>query len=458
MSSERDVVIACEGVGKAYRIYGRPQDRLRQAILPRLARWTSPLVGRLPGQLGLQLSRRVARGDAPWYTEFEALRDISFEVRRGETIGIVGRNGSGKSTLLQVICGTLVPTTGRVETHGRMSALLELGAGFNPEFTGVENVRLYASMLGLSRREIDARFDDIAAFADIGAFIGRPVKTYSSGMYVRLAFAVAVNVDPEILVVDEALSVGDFAFQAKCVRRMRRFLDEGGTMLFVSHDVGAIKSLCSRALYLRGGRMREIGPADLVVRRYLGDVNHDEGLVQGSGASLTGGAEHRSLHSFRQAVAPFRRHTSEQCEFVSVEVLDRQQRAVGVVGWGELLTVRVALKIHRHIESLAVALYVRDKLQVDLMGTNSVYEDVPLRAMAAGELVELQFEFPNHLSAGEYGICVIASDQPVTTQHYYDWIDLAASFRSVDRPGTKTWAIFNPGIRVSATRNSEVAV
>lgn len=245
-----DIAIRVENLSKCYRLYDRPEDRLKQTIYPRLRR----LMGMEP--------KNYAR-------EFWALRDVSFEVKKGETVGIIGRNGSGKSTLLQLICGTLTPTCGTVETSGRVAALLELGAGFNPEFTGRENVYMNGALLGLSRQEIDARFDHIAAFADIGHFIDQPVKTYSSGMYVRLAFAVAVSVQPDLLIVDEALAVGDMAFQAKCMARIQKIMQTGTTVLFVSHDVGAIKALCHMCLYLEAGRVISYGKAADVAGLYV---------------------------------------------------------------------------------------------------------------------------------------------------------------------------------------------
>jgi homopolymeric O-antigen transport system ATP-binding protein len=225
MSSEAAVRIS--HVEKTYRIYAKPHHRLVQGL---------PLIG-----------------GARWYSEFTALKGVSLEVSRGETVGIIGRNGSGKSTLLQVICGTLSPTSGTVEVGGRIAALLELGAGFNPEFTGKENVFLNAAVLGLSRQEVEARFDRILKFADIGDFIDRPVKTYSSGMYIRLAFAVAINTDPQVLVVDEALSVGDEAFQRKCFARIEELKDAGCTILFVSHSAGSVVQLCDRAIVMDAG-------------------------------------------------------------------------------------------------------------------------------------------------------------------------------------------------------------
>jgi len=248
MSSE-DFSIRVEGLSKRYEIYSQPAHRLKQMILPRAQR----------------AMRRSAR---TYFNEFWALRDVGFDVRKGETVGIVGRNGSGKSTLLQMICGTLNPTLGTVAVNGRVAALLELGAGFNPEFTGRENVRLSGLLYGLSELELNARFDAILDFAEIDDFIERPVKTYSSGMYVRLAFSVAINMSPDVLVVDEALSVGDEAFQRKCFARIDAIRDAGATVLFVSHAAGTVIELCDRAILLDQGEMIADGTPGFVVPRY----------------------------------------------------------------------------------------------------------------------------------------------------------------------------------------------
>jgi lipopolysaccharide transport system ATP-binding protein len=253
MSSEPQAVelpaIRVDRISKCYPVYDRPFDRLRQFVAPRVA----------------QLFGRQSKAH---YREYWALREISCEIRRGEQIGIVGRNGAGKSTLLQILCGTLAPTTGSVTVNGRIAALLELGAGFNPEFTGRENVLLNASILGLTAQEIDQRMDPILAFADIGGFIEQPVKTYSSGMYMRLAFAVAIHVTPDILVVDEALSVGDEAFQRKCFARIRAIRETGGTVLFVSHSAGTVAEVCDRAILLDRGELLAIGNTRDVLARY----------------------------------------------------------------------------------------------------------------------------------------------------------------------------------------------
>lgn len=236
-----DITIKVENLSKCYQIYDKPHQRLLQGFLG---------------------------SEKQYYKEFWALKEVSFEIKKGETVGIIGRNGSGKSTLLQIICGTLTPTSGTVDTYGRIAALLELGSGFNPEFTGRENVYMNAAILGLAEDEINARYDDITAFADIGDFIEQPVKTYSSGMMVRLAFAVAINVDPEILIVDEALSVGDELFQRKCFSRIEAIRAQGATILFVSHSGGTIVELCDRAILLDGGEKLAVGAPKQIVNRY----------------------------------------------------------------------------------------------------------------------------------------------------------------------------------------------
>lgn len=258
-----DVAIKVEGVSKAYRIWQDPGARLIAPTIRSLARLFPK--GSAPHRA------LVARAER-YYRDFYALQDVSFEVRRGESVGIVGKNGSGKSTLLQIIVGTLTPTTGSVKVKGRVAALLELGSGFNPEFTGRENVFLNGAVLGLSRRQIEERFDDIAAFADIGDFINQPVKTYSSGMQVRLAFSLQMAVEPEILIVDEALAVGDAQFVAKCINRISDFIRKGHTLLFVSHEVGLVKQLTSRALFLDHGRQVSFGTTTEIVLAYTNSL------------------------------------------------------------------------------------------------------------------------------------------------------------------------------------------
>ena len=248
--SQSNLAISVKNLSKCYQIYDAPIDRLKQFVLPKLQKI-----------FGVNVKS--------YYKEFWAVNDISFSVLKGETVGIIGRNGSGKSTLLQMICGTLTPTLGDIETHGRVAALLELGAGFNPEFTGKENIYLNASVLGLSKKQIDEKLQDIIDFADIGAFVDQPVKTYSSGMVVRLAFAVQSQVDPDILIVDEALAVGDAKFQAKCFERLRQLKMKGTSILLVTHSGEQIVTHCTKAVLLNAGAQIAIGEPKDIVNRYM---------------------------------------------------------------------------------------------------------------------------------------------------------------------------------------------
>ena len=234
-----DIAVSVHSVSKCYEMYARQSDRLKQFIYP-------------------HIKKILGKSQTKYFQEFWSLKDISFELKRGESLGIIGRNGSGKSTLLQIICGTLTPTDGSVQTYGRVAALLELGSGFNPEFTGRDNIYLNAAVLGLTRAEIDARIDKILAFAEIGQFIDQPVKIYSSGMYVKLAFAVIAHVDADILIVDEALAVGDAVFVQKCMRFIRDF-QQRATLIFVSHDVASVQNLCKTGLWLDRGEVKRFG-------------------------------------------------------------------------------------------------------------------------------------------------------------------------------------------------------
>lgn len=389
MSSE--VAIRVANLGKCYHLYDKPRDRLLQML---------------------------ARGRKRFYREFWALREVSFEVRRGETLGIIGRNGSGKSTLLQLICGTLSPTGGEVDVSGRVAALLELGAGFNPEFSGRENVYMNGAVLGLSRAEIDARYADIVAFAELGDFMEQPVKTYSSGMHVRLAFSVAVHVDPEILVIDEALSVGDAFFQAKCARVMRDIIARGATVLFVSHDTAAVKSLCQRAALLEGGRLKFVGEVNAAVEMYYSSLVAAQGpplpfqAADESALPATGGSGRwiDDNAAFLRC-ASFQRIQNGSAEFLNVLILDDQERPIESVEFGQDIIVRQVVRVRRNVPLLGLAYHIRDKNGLDIVYSDTGLESVGhIESPAAGSVYIVDWHFQAHLREGNYVIASMASE------------------------------------------------
>lgn len=394
MSSE--ISIKVENLSKCYQIYAQPRDRLKQFVLPHLQR----LFG-LPTK--------------EYYREFWALKDVSFEVRRGETVGIIGRNGSGKSTLLQMICGTLTPSKGSVTTYGRVAALLELGSGFNPEFTGRENVYMNAAVLGMSTKEIDARYEKIVEFADIGEFIGQPVKTYSSGMMVRLAFSVAIHVEPDILIVDEALSVGDAYFQAKCAKMIQGIIAAGSTVLFVSHDTASVKSLCSRALLLESGCSQYFGDVSTAVEKYYSALIERQRTERCSAESaeqtaaisyeFTDGAE-----SF-QTLASFQRIQNGVAEFINVTLLNESGQIIESVDFGQKVILRQVVRILKNVSSLGLAYHIRDKNGQDIIYSDTGIEgNKHLVDPQAGSLYVIEWAFNAHLREGAYVVSSMLSE------------------------------------------------
>ncbi|HYE03289.1 MAG TPA: ABC transporter ATP-binding protein [Phycisphaerales bacterium] len=418
-----DAVISVERVSKRYQIYAKPRDRLKQALV---GRWRT------------------------YYSPFYAVRDVSFEVRRGEAVGIVGRNGSGKSTLLQMIAGTLAPTEGRVVVRGRVAALLELGSGFDPEFTGRENVLLNGAILGLSRREMLERFDDIAAFADIGAFIDQPVKHYSSGMYARLAFAVAVSVRPDVLIVDEILAVGDLAFQQKCVAKMRTLLDSGVSLLYVSHAPDAVKSLCQKGLFLREGRTVCFAPAAEAVDRYISSlrsaVNEEARRLQPELAEPAPEGPEQLSEGGKI------RYGSGQATIEAVRVLDAEGRSTEVLTFGESVTVEVLVRARVALANLDVHFHVRDSVGVDLFGTGTADEQCWLPRLEAGAGAVVRFRFLNNLRSGAYGVTVTLTRLPdradaggITLDH----ISGAAAFQVIGEPMRPVMYKFHQPVELS---------
>jgi lipopolysaccharide transport system ATP-binding protein len=397
---EDDIVIRVSNVSKCYLLYERPQDRLKQSIVPKLQR----LIGRPP---------RI------YYREYWALRDVSFEVRKGEIVGIIGRNGAGKSTLLQILCGTLYPNAGTVEINGRVAALLELGSGFNPEFSGRENVYLYASVLGLSREEVDARFEDIAAFADIGVFIDQPLKTYSSGMHVRLAFAVAACVDPDILIVDEALAVGDIRFQARCFRHLEQLVERGTSVLFVSHSVEQITRHCDRAILLEKGAIDTVGSPKTVTNRYLdlmfGVDRRSDNTVEAGGEARTlstDDAQPRITPSVFEQRPGYNsleyRWGNRQAEIVDFVVTTDGATHTIQLRTGTRVSVIIWARFHRDVEFPIFGLTIKTPDGVTVFGSNSrdCTNGPIVRPAKAEEIFCVTYSLDQVLGEGHYLISV----------------------------------------------------
>jgi lipopolysaccharide transport system ATP-binding protein len=411
MSSEW--AIRVHNLSKTYRLYDRPSDRGKQWILPAVQK----CLGRKPEQ---------------YYREVHAVKSVSFEVKRGEPLGIIGRNGSGKSTLLQLIVGTLSPTNGSVETNGRVAALLELGAGFHPEFTGRENVYLNAALLGLSREDVDVQLDDILAFADIGIAADQPVKTYSSGMIVRLAFAVIAHVKADILIIDEALAVGDAFFVQKCMRFLRAFM-EHGTVLFVSHDSAAVLSLCRNALWLDHGRVADMGEAKSVCDRYLNPQASHGNVPRGA---MFGESETRAVSddgAGAQWLETSGLFGERRACIEKVAFRDASGRVLHTVQASARVSLLVWCQTSIQLFSPIVGFVVRDRLGQSLFGGNvcvagqgsSSSTIVPGTRFVA----ELEFMMPV-LHAGDYSLSVALAEG--TQEHHvqYHWIHDALTFSS----------------------------
>lgn len=417
-----EAAISLKNISKCFKRYTRPVDRLQEILIP-----------------------GKSRAD-----EFWALRDINLEIEKGQTVGIVGRNGSGKSTLLQIIAGTLQPTTGEARVSGRISALLELGSGFNPEFTGRQNVFFNGRLLGLSQKEIEDKFDDIAAFADIGDFIDLPVKTYSSGMFVRLAFAVAVNVDPEVLIVDEALAVGDVVFQHRCMRRMRGLMDSGVSTLFVSHDSSAIKTLCNAAIMIHDGRIHTTGSPNAVVIEYIKTLTQLELGITKSELERESNVQKKNIESNERTVNTVLNSQSHE-DFVQqqpkvhgnrtrrgnkkaliedVKLLDRFGKSCGespVLGFNEEVTLVTEIQVYEPLQECIVGFFICDKNGNEIIGSNTFEENIPISRLQPKDRITVKFTFKLPLRSGSYSVTVAGAEN--YTAVTFDWIDNAMVFQ-----------------------------
>lgn len=363
MSSE--IAIKVENLSKCYQIYDQPRDRLKQFVLPRLQRFA----GFSPKQ---------------YYREFWALNDVSFEVKKGETIGIIGRNGSGKSTLLQIICGTISPTSGKVATHGRVVALLELGSGFNPEFTGIENIKLYASILGLPPQKILERMPEILSFADIGEFVYQPIKTYSSGMVVRLAFATIIHMDPDILVVDEALAVGDTVFQQKCLSRIRQMQANGVSILLVTHSTNTVIEYCDRALFMKNGSLILDGPCREVVKFYVDDLVDQEGGKTTLPSFQTSTEHDEAPLAGSVSTAVENEKIKLPLEILDVQFTSPDGQPVISASYGDVLVVVVKVLVHQMVEAPCTGIQISSVDGIVLWSASSQRLGVAIEGLQPG--------------------------------------------------------------------------
>jgi ABC-type polysaccharide/polyol phosphate transport system ATPase subunit len=377
-------VLLVNNISKVYRLYRKPSDRILEA---------------------LHLSRKAL------HTDFWAIRDISFTAEKGEFVALVGPNGCGKSTLLQIVSGILPPTTGKVVRRGRVAALLELGAGFNPEFTGRENVMINGELLGLSRSEIQTALPKIEEFAGIGPFIDRPVKEYSSGMYVRLAFSTAIHVEPELLIVDEALAVGDAAFANRCIRKFQELRDRKVTVLFVSHDMGLVKQLADRALFLSGGKVAADGDPKSVIDRYIASVLERQTDDNAAVVRTRPSSQHR--------------HGDLSSEILSVEFIDKDGNPLGTVESGECVCVRIRCRFNRTQADPLIGVLIRNRIGIEVYGTNTSIEGQHLGSFEPGDELEVRFSFACWLTPQQYTVTVATQNSDGTSN---DWLDDAIVF------------------------------
>ena len=389
---KENLAISVENITKVYRLYDKPIDRLKEALSIR---------------------------HKEYHKKFFALDEISFEVEKGSTVGIIGTNGSGKSTILKIITGVLNPTTGSAKVNGNISALLELGAGFNMDYTGIENIYMNGTMMGFSKEEMDKKLPEILEFADIGDFVHQPVKTYSSGMFVRLAFALAINVEPDILIVDEALSVGDVFFQAKCYKRMDEIRKNGTTILMVTHDMGSVIKYCDKVVLLNRGKFVAEGAAGAMVDLYkkilanrLDDV--EKVLTEETfNKSYTDGFDNTKVDEFKLDSKNLMKdkltlnpnlteYGDGRAEIYDLGLLDEKGEVTNLLLKGEMFTIRERIRFNASIETPILTYTIKDKKGADLTGTNTLYEGCDIKSVKSGDTYEVNFTQKMTLQGGEY--------------------------------------------------------
>jgi lipopolysaccharide transport system ATP-binding protein len=401
MSSEP--LIEVKSLTKTYRIWDRPSSRLKVPLLEAASKF-------LPkgSSARLALEGRASRR----YRDFFALREVSFSIQRGEATGIIGRNGSGKSTLLQMIAGTLMPTKGSVSTNGRVSALLELGSGFNPDFTGRENVFLNGAIYGFTHAEMDTRMEEVISFADIGDFIDQPVKTYSSGMMLRLAFAVAVNVQPDVLIIDEALAVGDVFFSQKCFQRIREIVHRGATLIFVSHDMGAVQSLCDRALLLNQGSLMFDGDPEDCVSRYfnLHKPAAKSGMAVAGKHAPVDPAARKAVEASNVLASARSRHGERALEVLATSVVDGHGAPTWDFEMMHRASVRMLLRANAEVRMPSIGIQIHDRIGNLVFAAGTTQLRFHLPALGKGEEILLEFRLALNLQPGAYTLSLDAAE------------------------------------------------
>jgi len=398
-----NLAISVENISKTYKLYGKPVDRLKESL-------------------------HVLK--KKYHTDYFALKDVSFQIGRGEIFGIIGLNGAGKSTLLKIITGVLTQSEGSVVRNGRIAALLELGAGFNPEYTGLENIYLNGTMMGYSKEEVDNKLESVLEFADIGEFIYQPVKTYSSGMFARLAFSVSINIDPEILIVDEALSVGDVFFQAKCYKKFEEFKNGGKTILFVSHDLGSIIKYCDRAILLNKGMVYKIGTASEIVDEYK------KIMVQGNSVSDLGGkdsnyAAYSKDNRYKDSLIindKFIEYGNGKAEIIDYAILNDEDVVTNKILKDKVFKIRIVVQFNDNVKEPIFAFTIKDVKGTEIAGTNTMIESIDTKVLEKGSIIEAEFAQKMILQGGCYlislGCTGYIGDDFVVYHRLYDITNL----------------------------------
>jgi len=412
-----DIAIKVENLTKVYKLYNQPIDRLKEVVDPRRKKY---------------------------HKDFHALNDVSFEIKKGEFVGIVGKNGAGKSTLLKILTGVLTPTSGNLEINGRISSLLELGAGFNPEYTGIQNIYLQGTMFGYSEEEIKGKLDTILEFADIGDFVYQPVKSYSSGMFARLAFATAINVEPEILIVDEALSVGDAFFQIKCLNRMQELIKKGITVLFVSHDTHSIKSFCQKALFLKNGETVACGDVADVVDLYISEqflkmndeydkltkekfIHDEEKMIESTDTIPIKVNRHQEDITFDV----IRRYGSKKVQVIDVKVLDEHFQEVSQIESLKTCYIQFAVRANEDMDTFSCGSVIKSKSGVQLLGCHSATDGLHVPSIKNGETFIFTQKIKMNLKADIYTL-LLSVDYPVVMNRQHEFLDIIEGCKVVE--------------------------